>query len=37
MSLDSTGAGRKRWSDRWKEALNAFDTTIDGRLAAGRK
>lgn len=37
MSLDPTGAGRKRWSNRWKEALNAFDMTFDGRLAAGRK
>jgi transposase-like protein len=33
MSLDPTGAGRKRWMMRWKLALNAFE----GRLAAGRK
>jgi hypothetical protein len=29
--------GRKRWSNRWKGALNAFDITFDGRLSAGRK
>jgi putative transposase len=32
MSLDPTGNGRKRWSNRWKKASNAFD----GRLSAGR-
>jgi putative transposase len=37
MSLDPTGTGRKRWSARWKKALNAFDITFDGRLSAGRK
>ena len=37
MSLDPTGQGRKRWSNRWKGALNAFDITFDGRLSAGRK
>jgi putative transposase len=37
MSLDPTGTGRKRWMMRWKPALNAFDITFDGRLAAGRK
>jgi putative transposase len=36
MSLDPTGKGRKRWSNRWKGALNAFDITFDGRLSAGR-
>jgi transposase-like protein len=35
-SLDPTGKGRKRWSNRWKGALNAFDITFDGRLSAGR-
>jgi len=29
--------GRKRWTNRWKAALNAFDITFDGRLTAGRK
>ena len=24
-SLDPTGKGRKRWTNRWKAALNAFD------------
>jgi len=37
MSLDPTGTGRQRWSNRWKGALNAFDITFDGRLSAGRK
>jgi transposase-like protein len=37
MSLDTTGRGRKRWTNRWKEALNAFDITFDGRLSAARK
>src|SRR6204780_402957 len=37
MSLDPGGKGRKRWSNRWKAALNAFDITFDGRLSAGRK
>jgi putative transposase len=33
MSLDPTGAGRKRWMNRWKGALNAFDMAFDGRLS----
>jgi len=37
MSLDPTGQGGKRWTKRWKPALNAFDMTFDGRLSAGRK
>ena len=37
MSLDPTGRGRQRWSNRWKEALNAFEITFDGRLSANRK
>jgi transposase-like protein len=32
MSLDPTGAGRKRWTNRWKKALNAFEMTFEGRL-----
>lgn len=36
MSLDPTGTGRKRWMNRWKPALNAFEITFPGRLAAGR-
>lgn len=36
MSLDPTGRGRKRWTNRWKAALNAFDITFDGRVSAGR-
>ncbi|MDQ1740582.1 MAG: putative transposase [Pseudonocardiales bacterium] len=37
MSLDPTGEGRKRWMNRWKAALNAFDIAFDGRLSAGRR
>jgi transposase-like protein len=37
MSLDPTGKARQRWSNRWMDALNAFDMTFDGRLSAGRK
>ena len=37
MSLDPTGKGRRRWMNRWKAALNAFDMTFDGRLSAGRQ
>lgn len=36
-SLDPTGKGRTRWSNRWKGALNAFDMTFDGRLSAARR
>lgn len=34
MALDPTGKGRARWTQRWKQALNAFDITFDGRLSA---
>jgi transposase-like protein len=37
ISLDPTGRGRQRWSNRWKGALNAFDITFEGRLSAARK
>ena len=37
MSLDPSRKARKRWTNRWKAALNAFDMTFDGRLSAGRK
>lgn len=36
MSLDPTGRGRKRWTSRWKSALNAFDIAFDGRLSNPR-
>ena len=29
MSLDPAGKGRKRWTNRWKAALNAFDIPAD--------
>jgi putative transposase len=37
MSLDPTGKGQKRWMNRWKPALNAFELAFEGRLTAGRK
>jgi transposase-like protein len=37
MSLDPTGTGQRRWSMRWKPALNAFDIAFDGRLSTGRR
>jgi putative transposase len=36
-SLDPTGKGRTRWSNRWKAALGAFDIAFDGRVTAGRR
>jgi putative transposase len=36
MSLDPTGKGQQRWSNRWKAALNAFEITFDRRLSAAR-
>ncbi|CAI7973719.1 hypothetical protein FRAHR75_1100007 [Frankia sp. Hr75.2] len=36
-SLDPTGHGRAKWTNRWKAPLNAFDLAFDGRLSAGRK
>lgn len=32
ISLDPTGRGRKRWTNRWKKALNAFDIAFEGRI-----
>ena len=37
MALDPTGKGRARWTQRWKQALIAFDITFDGRLSAARR
>jgi transposase-like protein len=31
-SLDPTGVGRRRWTNRWKPALNAFAITFPGRI-----
>ena len=28
MSLDPTGKGRKRWTNRWKDDSNALDITF---------
>lgn len=37
MSLDPTGVGRQRWSNRWKEALNAFTIAFPGRMLTATK
>ncbi|HYZ53695.1 MAG TPA: hypothetical protein VE733_09380 [Streptosporangiaceae bacterium] len=37
ISLDPTGQGRKRWTMRWKPALQAFDIAFGGRLSLGRR
>lgn len=37
MSLDPTGTGRKRWSNRWKAALNAFTIAFPGRIISSTK
>ena len=31
-SLDPTGKGRLRWMNRWKQPLNAFAVTFEGRI-----
>jgi putative transposase len=36
MSLDPTGVGRQRWSNRWKAALNAFTLAFPGRILPQR-
>ncbi len=35
-SLDPTGRGRQRWTNRWKAALNAFAIAFDGRILTNR-
>ena len=32
VKLDPTGAGRRRWTTRWKAPLNAFQIAFEGRL-----
>ncbi len=32
MSLDPTGKGRARWTNRWKAPLNAFTVAFPGRI-----
>jgi hypothetical protein len=34
---EPTGQGHRRWTMRWKPALNAFDIAFEGRLSTGRK
>ena len=36
-SLDPTGRGQQRWSNRWKPALNAFAITFEGRIEIERQ
>ncbi|GAU71481.1 transposase [Streptomyces sp. NBRC 110611] len=36
LALDPTGRGRKWWTRRWKEVMNAFDIAFDGQLSAER-
>lgn len=37
MSLDPTGRGRQRWTNRWKPALNAFTIAFPGRIVPTTK
>jgi putative transposase len=37
ISLDPTGRGRQRWTNRWKAALNAFSITFEGRILTAAK
>jgi putative transposase len=37
VSLDPTGRGRQRWSNRWKGALNAFTIMFPDRIIANTK
>jgi putative transposase len=37
MSLDPTGRGRQRWTNRWKPALNAFTVAFPGRIIVSTK
>ena len=37
MSLDPTGRGRQRWTNRWKAALNAFSIVFEGRIIGAGK
>jgi putative transposase len=37
MSLDPTGRGRQRWSNRWKPALNAFTIAFPDRIITATK
>ncbi len=37
MSLDPTGKGRQRWTNRWKPALNAFTIAFPNRIMPAAK
>lgn len=36
-SLDPAGRGRRRWTNRWKPALNAFTIAFPGRIISSTK
>jgi putative transposase len=36
ISLDPTGRGRRRWTNRWKKALNAFEIAFEGRIISNQ-
>jgi transposase-like protein len=37
ISLDPTGRGRQRWTNRWTPPLNAFHIAFEGRIMVGAK
>jgi putative transposase len=37
ISLDPTGRGRQRWTNRWKKALNAFEIAFEGRMISNQR
>ena len=37
LSLDPTGRGRQKWTNRWKKALNAFAITFEDRIIPNEK
>jgi putative transposase len=37
ISLDPSGRGRQRWTNRWKAALNAFSIAFEGRILTSAK
>ena len=37
VSLDPSGTGRRRWTNRWKPALNAFTVAFPGRIIPSAK
>jgi putative transposase len=37
MSVDPTGRGRQRWTNRWKKPLNAFAIAFPGRIITNER